>query len=162
MKDGKPNIQSEHLFSLTMADPRSKETLRELPDKAYSGAFDAWQVAQDSIHQAWTVLTDPNNLTPEPPLSFRDAFDFVNQKGMALGLELQSRTLSRLRSVPMRNVSNAMRGVLNLSVSDSEKVQAIIELLDNFGIQPAPEPKALPEVSKAEVRLVAWMAVLRG
>jgi hypothetical protein len=84
--DDQPNVLIEHLFSLTMAGSRSKETERELSELAYAGALDAWRVAQESICESWTQLTDPNNLNPEPSLSFRDALDFVNQKGIGLGI----------------------------------------------------------------------------
>ena len=160
--EGMPNVQSEHLFSLTMADPQSQEMPRELSDVAYSGAFAAWKVAQASIFESWKRNTDPNNLQPEPPLSFLDAANFVMQKGLGLGNQIQAATLSRLRSVPSRRVANAMRAILNLEGDDSKKLQAIIELLDLEGIQEAPEPQALPEVNLSEVRLVTWMAVGKG
>ena len=160
--EGKANVQSEHLFSLTMADPRNKEMPRELSEAAYSGAFNAWTVAQASIYEAWKKNTDPNNLQPEPPLAFLDAAQFVMQKGLGLGNLVQSATLARLRSVPSRRVSIAMRRVLNSVAEDSKKLQEIINLLNLEGVQEAPEPKPLPDVNPSEIRLVTWMAVGAG
>ena len=67
--------------------------------------------------------------------------------------------LTAVRCVPPPRVVRKMREVLNLDVKDSEKILKIIELLDEQGIQEAKEPKPLPVVALAEVRLVAWMAV---
>ncbi len=159
--DGKPMIQDEHLFSLTMADPRSKDLPREVSDAAFAGAFPAWQVAQASVHETWKKLTDPINLQAEPPKAFQDAASFVRQKGGELGPELQALTIMRLRSVPSRRVSNGMRALLNQGLSDSDLLSEIVKLLDFEGVQPAPEPKPLPEVNLSEVRLIAWMAVAK-
>lgn len=160
--EGKPVIQEEHLFSLTMADPKDKETERLLPEAAYANAFAAWELAQDAVHSAWQRLTDPNNLQPETPLAFLEATEFVMQKGLSLGPQVQSATLSRLRTVPKRRVSNAMRRILNKQLKDEDRLMEIIALLDAEGIQPTPDPQPLPAVNKSEVRLVTWMAVSKG
>ena len=95
----------------------------------------------------------------KPKKAFLDAHEFVMKNGQFLATDMLSMTLDRLRSVPTKRVANAMRSVLNQGLKPEEKVKAIIELLDEEGIQPAPEPQPLPAVSKSEVRLVAWMAV---
>jgi hypothetical protein len=159
LTDGKPYVQTEQLFSLTMADPGSKSMPRELLEEAYSGAFDAWEIARDSIHIAWQKLTDPNNLQAPVPAAFADAADLVIKHGEFLGGDSQSLTLARLRSVPARRISNAMRQVLNKEEPDKAKIQSVIELLDSEGVVSAPDPKPLPRVSASEVRLVTWMAV---
>jgi len=160
--EGKPFIQEEHLFSLTMADPKDKDAERVLPEEAYANAFAAWEIAQDAVYSAWQRLTDPNNLQPETPLSFLEATEFVMQKGLSLGPQIQSLTLSRLRSVPKRRVSNAMRQILNKQFKDEDRLAEIISLLDAEGIQPTPDPQPLPEVNKSQVRLVTWMAVSKA
>jgi len=160
--DGKPILQEEHLFSLTMADPKDKDMERFLPEAAYANAFTAWELAQDAVFSAWQRLTDPNNLQPETPLSFLEATEFVMKKGLGLGPQIQSSTLARLRSVPKRRVSNAMRGILNEQLKDEDRLKEIIGLLDAEGVQPTPDPQPLPAVNKSQVRLVTWMAVSRG
>ena len=142
-----------------MADPRDKDAERALPEEAYANAFGAWEIAQDAVYAAWQRLTNPNNLQPETPLSFLEATEFVMQKGLSLGPQVQSLTLSRLRSVPKRRVSNAMRQILNKQLKDEDRLTEIISLIDAEGIQPTPDPQPLPEVNKSQVRLVTWMAV---
>ncbi len=157
--DGKPRLFTEQLVSLGIADPGSEAMPRLMTELAYSGAFDAWQVAQKSIHEDWQKLTDPNNLIAPLPKAFADANELVKKQGVFLGAADQNRTLKRLSSVPPPRVVRKMREVLNLDVKDSEKILKIIELLNEQGIQEAKEPKPLPVVALAEVRLVAWMAV---
>ena len=81
---------------------------------------------------------------------------------ISLGPQVQSLTLARLRSVPKRRVSNAMRGIPNKQLKDDDRLQEIIGLLDAEGIQPTPDPEPLPAVNKSQVRLAAWMAVSKG
>jgi uncharacterized protein with von Willebrand factor type A (vWA) domain len=142
-----------------MADPGTKSMPRELLEQAYSGAYDAWEIARESVHTAWQKLTDPNNLQAPVTAAFSDAADLVVKHGEFLGDEIQSLTLARLRSVPVRRVSNAMRQVLNSEEAFKLKIQSIINLLDSEGVVSAPDPKPLPAVSTSEVRLVTWMAV---
>jgi len=160
--DGEPQIRAEQLFSLTMADPGSKDAERFLSEDAYAGAFEAWAIAQKDIFKSWQHLTDPNNLKPKPTAAFSDAYEFVMKHGGHLSSDEQSSVLARLRSVPVRRVSNAMRAVLSKDLKADQKISEIIDLLNEEGVQPAPEPAALPEVSLSEVRLVAWMAVQKG
>jgi hypothetical protein len=160
--DGKPRLFTEQLVSLGVADPGSEAMPRIMAEEAYSGAFDAWQVAQRSIHDDWQKLTDPNNLIAPLPKAFADANELVKKQGVFLGAADQNRTLKRLSSVPPPRVVRKMRQVLSLEIKDAEKILKIIELLDEQGIQEAKEPKPLPAVALAEVRLVAWMAVAKS
>jgi hypothetical protein len=161
-ENGEPVIRDEQLFNLLMADPKSPNQERQLSEEAYSKAFDAWEVAQSSIYDAWSRLTDPNNLQAEPPLSFRDAIEFVRKEGGELGAESQSDLLARLRSVPSNRVSRSMRSLLNEEMGKPERLARIKSLLDLGGVKPSPEPTPLPEVNPSEIRLVAWMAVQKA
>ena len=107
-------------------------------------------------------MTDPNNLIAPLPKAFADANELVKKQGVFLGAADQNRTLKRLSSVPPPRVVRKMRQVLSLEIKDAEKILKIIELLDEQGIQEAKEPKPLPAVALAEVRLVAWMAVAKS
>jgi superfamily II DNA or RNA helicase/HKD family nuclease len=159
MYEGKPRLSTEQLVSLGIADPGKDSMQRALPEEAYSGAFEAWRVAQKSIHDDWQVLTDPNNLMADLPKAFRDAHELVKKKGEFLGAPEQNRTLKRLSSVPLYRVEKKMRGVLRLELKENQKILKVIELLDEQGIQEATPPKPLEPVAISEVRLVAWMAV---
>ena len=60
------------LRSLVDADPGSQRTPAELPDAAYQGMFEAWEVARESVFSDWSHLTDPANLQPAVSLSFAE------------------------------------------------------------------------------------------
>jgi hypothetical protein len=157
--EGGPKLSTEQLVSLGVADPGVESMPRVMTEASYSGAFEAWQVAQKSIHTDWQKLTDPNNLIAPLPKAFADAHELVKKRGEFLGAAEQNRTLKRLSSVALPRVVRMMRGVLNLELKDQETILKVIDLLDEQGIQEAKEPKPLPAVSLGEVRLVAWMAV---
>jgi len=155
----KPLISSESLVSLVAADPVRSDQVRVLSDEAYSGVFDAWQVAQAHIHQEWNKLADVKNVAVQAPKAFRDAFNLVMDHGIHLGGEIQDNLASRLNTVPSRAVESEVRQVLNSGLSKKDQIDAIKTILDESGIVVPPPAKPLPAVNENEVRLVAWMAV---
>lgn len=156
---GDPMVSSDTLISLRVADPKEANAERSLPEDVYDHAFDAWEVARDSVYSVWKELTDPNAFQPELPLSFRDAYSLVIRKGGYLGRDAQITIANRLRSVPSAKVSRQVRGALNQGRTDEERINLITEVLDEAGITAPPPREPLPDVEKHEVRLVTWMAV---
>ncbi|WP_238072280.1 helicase-related protein [Rhodococcus zopfii] len=157
--DGDPIVSSDTLISLRVSDPQDSNAERWLPEDVYDHAFDAWEVARDSVYAVWKKLTDPNAFQPELPLSFRDAYSLVIRKGGYLGRDAQVVLANRLRSVPSAKVSRQVRGALNQGRTDEERINLITEVLDEAGITAPPPREALPDIEKHEVRLVTWMAV---
>lgn len=160
--DGVPAVRvdprnADTLRALIAADPGGSRTPRWMNDTVYDRAYDAWAVAQESIHERWQELTDPNNLQPESPKAFRDAFDLVRAEGGFL--DDQRDTLGRLRAVPSTKVAKAVRRALNEGRTAREQIELVLAQLDAAGIQAPPPVKPLPSVALGEVRLVAWMAV---
>jgi hypothetical protein len=147
------------LVSLRVADPEGSVAERWLPDHVYDKAFDAWQVAQDSVYSAWSELTDPNAFQPDLPLAFRDAYSLVLQRGTFLDRDERLELASRLRSVPTPKVSRQVRGALNQGATDEQRIRLVTDVLDEAGIVAPPAREPLPDVEKHEVRLVTWMAV---
>jgi hypothetical protein len=158
-EDGAPVVSSDTLISLRVADPQDSVADRWLPDDVYDRAFDAWEVARNSVYAAWKELTDPNAFQPDLPLSFRDAYSLVLQRGRYLGRDAQIELANRLRSVPSAKVSRQVRGALNQGRTDEERIALVSEVLDEAGIVPPPHREPLPNVEEHEVRLVTWMAV---
>jgi Helicase conserved C-terminal domain/PLD-like domain/SNF2-related domain len=157
--DGAPVVSSDTLISLRIADPQDSVADRWLPDEVYEHAFDAWEAARNSVYAAWKELTDPNAFQPDLPLSFRDAYSLVLQRGRYLGRDTQIELANRLRSVPSAKVSRQVRGALNQGRTDEERIALLSEVLDEAGIIPPPPRDPLPNVEQHEVRLVTWMAV---
>lgn len=158
-EDGDPIVSSDTLISLRVADPQNSNAERWLPEDVYDHAFDAWEVARDSVYAAWKELTDPNAFQPDLPLSFRDAYTLVLRKGGYLGKDAQIALANRLRSVPSAKVSRQVRGALNQGATDEQRIGLVTEVLDEAGITAPPPREPLPDIEKHEVRLVTWMAV---
>jgi ERCC4-related helicase/HKD family nuclease len=159
LEDGNPKVSKEALVSLIAADPVNETTARVLTEEAYNGAFDAWAIAQHDAFTDWTALTDPAEFDSQPPKSFRDAYLFIKKHGDELSVDAQRDTLARLKSVPSSKVEDSMRGILRGDNLDTEKVNLIIKLLDDSGIQANPRREPLPPVAEHEIRLVTWMAI---
>lgn len=155
--DGEAVIQADTLRALITADPGGSRTPRWMDGRVYDCAYDAWAITQASIHARWQELTDPNNLQPDSPKSFRDAFDLVRAEGGFLND--QRGTLQRLRAVPSKKVERSVRRALNEGRTPRERIDLILTELDAAGIQAPPAVTPLPAAALGEVRLVAWMAV---
>ncbi len=158
-EDGDPIVSSDTLIALRVADPQNSNAERWLPEDVYDHAFDAWEVARDSVYTSWKELTDPNAFQPDLPLSFRDAYSLVLRKGGYLGKDAQIALANRLRSVPSAKVSRQVRGALNQGATDEQRIALVTEVLDEAGITAPPPREPLPDIEKHEVRLVTWMAV---
>jgi hypothetical protein len=158
-EDGTPVVSSDTLISLRVADPQDSIADRWLPDEVYDRAFDAWEVARDSIYGTWKELTDPNAFQPDLPLSFRDAYTLVLQRGRYLDRDAQIELAGRLRSVPSAKVARQVRAALNQGRTDEERITLVTEVLDESGITAPPPREPLPGIEAHEVRLVTWMAV---
>ncbi|MBX7134162.1 MAG: hypothetical protein K1X67_15935 [Fimbriimonadaceae bacterium] len=158
-EDGQAVVSADTLISLRVADPQNATAERWLPETVYDLAFDAWEIARDSVYEAWKELTDPNAFQPDLPLSFRDAYLLVIHKGGYLGKDEQAKLARRLNSVPSAKVSRQVRVALKDGSTDEERINLITEILDEAGITEPPPREPLPDIEKHEVRLVTWMAV---
>ena len=156
---GEPIVSQDTLISLRVADPQNSSAERWLPEDVYDHAFDAWEVARDSVYSAWKELTDPNAFQPDLPLSFRDAYSLVLRKGGYLGKDAQIALANRLRSVPSAKVARQVRGALNQGATDEQRIGLLAEVLNEAGITAPPPREPLPDIEPHEVRLVTWMAV---
>lgn len=157
--DGQPRLSDESLTCLIAADPANSDTARALSDIAYSGAFEAWSVAQQDILTKWNHLADPKNLGGKAPTSFVNAATLVMDDGDFLGGTVQMETALRLKAVPAPRVERQVGKILRSDSSKNSKIVEIISVLDEFGITAPPRPVVLPHVTSEEIQLVAWIAV---
>lgn len=151
-------VVDDTLISLVTADPGRPDRPRSLPDEAFRAAYEAWALAQEDAHDEWMRSTDPNALAAEIPAAFRDAREVILNKGGYLGAA-QLQTIKRLNTVPTAKARKAMRAALRTPGKPEAVVDAIIQVLDGFGIQPAEKVEPLPPIALDDVRLIAWMAV---
>ena len=153
-------ISEDTLTALSNPDPGSEQTPRVLTPLIYEKAFLAWEVATLHAYNAWSYLTNPNNLRPELDKTFRDATELVLDRGAFLGPDAQQELAERLSGRWGFDVKRAVRQVLNdESSTPRTKIERLIVLADEFGLSIPKPAQPLPVISKEEVRLVAWMAI---
>lgn len=158
-EEGNQVVYDDMLASLVAADPVTSTTERWLPSEVYSGAFDAWAVARKSAFDAWMYLTDPNNLLPVSPKSFRDAYQLVQKSGQFLTQNIQIELLGKLNAVPSKKVERAVRAAMSIEGTDQDKINEIKKEVEAAGLQKPLPPKPLDAVAENQVKLVCWMAV---
>ncbi|MGN8027499.1 SNF2-related protein [Microbacterium sp. 22242] len=151
-------VVDDTLISLVAADPGRPDKSRSLPDKAFHAAYEAWALAQEDAHDEWMRSTDPNALAAEVPASFREAKEMILNNGGHLGAT-RMRTIKRLNTVPTAKARKAMRNALRTPGASEVVVGAILQVLDDFGVQPAETVEPLIPIALDDIRLVAWMAV---
>lgn len=161
---GDPVVIDDTLTCLSQADPGpDAPSLFEAGVSAqawYESAFDAWAVAKDHIHQAWTRNTDPANLSRPIPKVMRDAADIVRRHGMHLG-DQQDALVTRLEAPYAPRIQRAIRAVVtDTSLTGRQRADSLLSLADQRGLvaQAAPEP--LPSIDPDDIHLVCWTLIL--
>jgi hypothetical protein len=153
-------ISDDTLTALSAADPGDEQTDRWLPSEVYEKAFQAWELAATHAYQAWTFLTNPNNLRPEIERAFRDAAELVFVHGGFLGADAQTQLAERLSGRWNPEAKRAVRQVLNNDqATPREKVERLSEVADTLGLSATQVAEPLAPIRSDEVRLVAWMAI---
>ncbi|MEU5148457.1 helicase-related protein [Streptomyces yangpuensis] len=157
--DGGPLIIDDTLACLNHADPQADDTPTVLSDQMYSAAFDAWDAAQQHIHDKWMLQTDPANIAPQVPRVMRDAVALVRQHGAPLGDE-QDRLAARLNAPYTVRVQREVRHILIAAGrTDADKVQSLVELANQHGLTPPPPPPLLPIIERDDIHLLCWTAI---
>ncbi len=59
---------------------------------------------------------------------------------------------------PVR-IQNMVRDAMRSSENEGETAEAVLEVVHELGLKPAPPPKPLPVIDENDIYLVCWMAV---
>lgn len=138
-----------------------EETERALPDSAMERAYRAWELARENIWGSWDFFTDPSNLQPKVRKLNREVDSFLLENPPAdvdrIRLDRVSETL--MSPWPMRE-ENKLREVWKEEhPSHQAKALALIEAVEETGIEPFEQPERFPKIERDEVRLVCWLAI---
>lgn len=155
-------LSSETLACLSRADTGDAEPLPEntITDEVYGAAFRAWDVAQQDIVETWNFLCDPANLRPKTPAAMRNAVQLVRSFGGHLG-ERADKLVDKLDAPHTPRIQRAVRDVLNYQdMANTAKVDALDELARRMNLSPYKAPEPRDPVTKDDVHVVAWAAVL--
>jgi len=155
------NVQGETLACLARAVSAPGEE-RVLPEDTRRVAYEAWAVARADILAEWEVATDPRNLRPAIPKPMRDAAQLLREfKPASMSLEELHQLLDTIEAPYDTRTQRMIRQAMNDHVDPADKVNAIIEVVKDLGLQPPEEVKPLPEVTADDVHLVCWLALTR-
>jgi hypothetical protein len=141
--------------------PQEWDTLRQLDDDIYAGAFDAWAVARASIVERWNFLADPANLAPVVPPAMRRAAQLVRDHAAGLAIEELDRVIDALEAPYAERIVRMFRPLLADGGADpAERAQLIVTLVEGLGLEPPPPPEPLREINPEDVHVVCWLALV--
>lgn len=134
-------------------------TERVLPERIADLAYDAWEVARRDIYERWLENTDPPR--PAIPKPMRDARDLLTEYRPKDLEDKRWRDLLDTIEAPYdTRTQRMMRKTLEQHEEPSERVQAVIELVGELGLEPPPPADPLPEIKERDINLVCWMALV--
>ena len=159
--DRDPEITGDTLACLAQAHPpHGEDTLRRVDDATRERAYHAWQLAHHDVLTEWTHATDPANLTPPVPKPLREAAALLRATPpRGVDQRRVDEIIEALESPHGTRTQREVRAVLTTDQSDAAKATALIELVGQLGLRPAPAPEPLPPITPADIHLVAWLAI---
>lgn len=136
------------------------QTERVLDDETYQSAYGSWAAAKNSIYSQWMWSTDPRNLQPEIPKAMRDAAELVRIHPPA-GWDQAAvdRLYDTLNSPYAERVRRQVRSALASGDSASERVAALVDVVERLALKPRVDPSPLPLIDLDDIYLVCWMAI---
>ena len=138
-----------------------QDTERVLCDSDVENAYQAWELAQESIWTRWDHFTDLKNLQPKVRKLNREVENFLVENPPT---DVDQKQLDRIFEIVLspwpRREENRLREVwIAEHSSNTEKASALIKAVTATGIEPFEAPDRFPKIDKAEVRLVCWLAI---
>jgi hypothetical protein len=138
-----------------------EDTERVVPPDLASTAFSAWARARQDVFEAWTLETDPANLQPRVSRLNRTIAEHLRRHPPA-GVEAQKlvRCLEAIEAPCSRRAENRLREVFEGEhPSPGVRSRAVVEAVEQLGLEPFQAPAPLPPIEPDEVRLLCWLAI---
>ena len=164
VKDGVPDpdgISGETLRCLDLARCGPGTPLH-LPEQVRRDAYAAWSVAREHIQTEWEFHTDPANLQPQLSKPVREAAELLRTnppKGVPQA-EVE-RALDVLSGKYDHRVDAALRDAMQADTV-GEQVAAVLQVIDDYGLEPPDEIEPYPLIEADDIHLVTWMALVAG
>ncbi|NOH12262.1 MAG: helicase [Chloroflexi bacterium] len=138
-----------------------QDTERAMPGDLREGVYAAWQRAREDIFNKWQVATDPSNLQPRIPKTFRRAAAHLRaHPPQDMPAPEFDDLLDTVEAPWGTRYSKVLREVLNEEEATPEEItQQLVEKIAELGMQPFRAPEPLPVIEQEEVQLICWMAV---
>lgn len=158
---GEPVIVGDTLTALARARAEAT-TVRVLPEEVRRAAYGAWTVARQDILEAWRRGEDPRNLQPSVPKSMRDAVALLRRTPPPAGMSQDAvdEAIDAIEAPYGARILRMVRDVLANEPTDAERAAAVLALVRELGLRPAPAPEPLPVIAEDDIHLVCWMALV--
>ncbi|MGY1832608.1 helicase-related protein [Geodermatophilus sp. SYSU D01180] len=155
------DVVSDTLSALSAATPSDQRVSAHLPQDWQGLAYQAWDVAQQHIADTWNDSLDTAGASGPVPPPIRQAVQHLAQHGThrnQADVDLAIRVYSRGQAT---RVTNIVRSVMrDEEMTEKNKTDRLIDLIDELGLSVAEvRPKRFP-ITKEDVHLLAWMAVV--
>gem|GEM_PF-187272 len=155
------DVVADTLTALTMANPIDPHVGATLPEPWIDLAYDAWAATQEHIIDMWNGSLDASTSGDSLPPAIRDAVKHLLAHSNHRNQADVDAAVKVYRRGQAARVTNIVREVLrDESLTDNGKTDRLIELVDELGlVVPESKAKRYP-ISRGDVHLVAWMAIL--
>lgn len=156
-------IIRDRLGCLRMIDCTG-DTTRHMPDDLRRGVYAAWEKARRDIYETWLVATDPGNLQPKIPKTFREAAAHLRaHPPRDLPAAELDALLDAVEAPWGARYAKMVRAELKQEGLSAEELStALVEKIGELGLQPFRAPEPLPVIELEEVQLICWLAVDMG
>lgn len=137
------------------------DTERQMPLELQRRAYAAWDRARQDIYESWMRETDPANLQPKVPKINRTLADFLREHPSPDVSQSQlERSLDAIEAPCSIREQRMLREVASAEYSsEAAKTHAIVQKVEDIGLEPFRAPAPLPPISHDEIQLIAWMGV---
>lgn len=139
------------------------DTVRDLDEATYAGAYGAWATAMPDIVAEWNKAADPANLAPAVPLAMHRAAELVREhKPPEMTQEAAEYLIDSLQTPWPERVVRLIRAALGTNQTPVDQVRLVNQTATELGLEPSPPPEPLPEITADDVHLVCWLAINPG
>jgi hypothetical protein len=122
-----------------------------------------WKKARHDIFEEWMIYTDPRNLQDRVRPVFERAIEHLRKYPPSdISQQKIDRAVDSLRAPWQKRTENAIRTVMKDESHGVDKSRALIEKVDELGLQPLLPPKPLDPIDEGQVELVCWMVTRNG
>ncbi|MFL2952879.1 MAG: C-terminal helicase domain-containing protein [Candidatus Thalassarchaeaceae archaeon] len=131
-----------------------------------SKVFDAWNIAQNDIHEEWTMATDPRNISPEVRPLFRKMGQWLLDNSPD-GID-HDRLIAAKNAIEApwdRRRENYFRKLFKpddcaTPIERKTLSRTLVENIEDLGLETYPAPKPLIPIASEEVHLLAWVMLV--
>jgi hypothetical protein len=158
--EGDAEIVEDTLSCLDRVRPPNEwDTPRDLDADTYRSAFDAWDLARTQVVERWNFLADPANVSPTVPTVMRRAAQTVRDHATDVPIEAIDRAVEAIEAPYADRILRMFRNAMTID-DHRPRAARILELVNELGLEPPPPSDPLPEITKDDVHLICWLALV--